>query len=330
MVPASPSLRRRLASLLGFPDQSRGWMLRATRQARALIRRLEPDVVVSSGPPHTAHLVGARACTVRRAPLVVDFRDPWFTELYASNMARALSRFLERKVFKAARAVVANTPELAEAIGARFPARKATWIRNGVDREQLPQVDAVREPGFTIVHAGTLYIRRNLGPVLKAFRVLLDRHPEIGPAEARIRVAGHLDAGRQADLRAQMRSMGLEAYVQLAGVVSRAEALRLAAASSASIVLAQDQTTMIPAKLYELVAMRVPTVVITEPDSASAHEARRLGAYIVPPDDVNALANLFEHLRQGHPPAASSAPDAIDYDSLAEHMSRLLEAAAGA
>jgi len=329
MVPASPSLRRRLASLLGFPDQSRGWMLRASRHARGLIRRMEPDVVVTSGPPHSAHVVGARACSPQRVPLVVDFRDPWFTELYASKIARALSRFLERRVFGAARAAVANTPELAEAIGARYPLRRVSWVRNGVDPEQLPQVGGTREPGLTIVHAGTLYIRRNLRPLLSAFRVLLDRHPEIGPTEARIRVAGHLDEGRKAELQAQTRSAGLEAYVHLAGVVSRAEALRLTATSSASIVLAQDQKVMIPAKLYELVAMKVPTIVITEAGSASANEARRLGAYVAAPDDVAALADLFEDLWLGEPPVVSSASEAFDYGSLAERMSRLLAEAAG-
>jgi glycosyltransferase involved in cell wall biosynthesis len=197
-------------------------------------------------------------------------------------------------------------------------------VRNGVDLEQLPKVDAAREPGLTVVHAGTLYIRRNLGPVLRAFRAVLDRHPGTGPAEARIRVAGHLDESRQADLRAQMRSTGLEAYVHLAGVVSRSEALRLAAVSSASIVLAQDQKVMIPAKLYELLAMHVPTIVLTEPDSASAAESRRLGAYVVAPDDERALADLFDALWQGNAPAPSASPEPFDYETLAGRMAEVL------
>ena len=324
MVPASPSLRRRLASLLGFPDKSRGWMRRATRRARALIRRIEPDLVVTSGPPHTAHVVGARACAAERVPLVVDFRDPWFTELYASKLARALSRRMERGVFEVAREAIANTPDLAAAVAQKFPARKATWVRNGVDPELLPTIEPAREPGLTIVHAGTLYIRRNLGPVLSALRMLLDRHPEIGPGEARIRVAGHLDEGRQADLRAQMRATGLERFVHLAGVVSRDEALRLAAGSSASIVLAQDQKVMIPAKLYELLAMHVPTIVLTEPDSASATEARKLGAWVVAPDDVSALADLFEGLWRGRAPAPSGTPEPFDYATLARRMAQVL------
>jgi len=323
-APTAPSLRRRLASLLGFPDQSRGWMLRAARHARGLIRRTCPDVVVTSGPPHTAHVVGAWACAATGLPLVADFRDPWFTDRYDSATARALARFLERRVLTTAREAIANTPELADVIRARSPALRVTWVRNGVDLELLPQAAAQREPGLTIVHAGTLYIRRDLGPVLRALRLLLDRHPEIGPDRARLRVAGHLDEGRGSDLHAQVQGTGLQAFVKHVGVVSRAEALRLAAGSSASVVLAQGQKAMIPAKLYELVGMRVPTIVITEADSASAEEARRVGAYVIAPDDVVALADLFEGLWQGRAPAACSASDAFDYGALARRMSQLL------
>ena len=329
MVPAAPSLRRRLASLVGFPDLSRGWMRRATRRARALIRAVHPDLVVTSGPPHTAHVVGARACAAERVPLVVDFRDPWFTGLYASTLARALARRMERGVFAVAREAIANTPDLADAIARQFPARTATWVRNGVDPELLPALEPVRAPGLTIVHAGTLYIRRNLGPVLSALRTLLDRHPEIGPAEARLHVAGHLEEARRAELDAQTRALRLERFVHLAGVVPRDEALRLAAASSASIVLAQDQKVMVPAKLYELLAMRVPTIVVTEPGSASAVEARRLGAWVVAPDDVRALADLFEGLWRGTAPAPAAAPEPFDYATLAQRMSQVLMPADG-
>jgi glycosyltransferase involved in cell wall biosynthesis len=321
---AAPSMRRRLASLLGFPDHSRGWTLRATRRARRLIRQMHPDVVVTSGPPHTAHVVGAWACSASGVPLVADFRDPWFTDWYDSKIARGLARLLERRVLSVAREAIANTPELAEVIQARRRALTVTWVRNGVDLELLPQADGPREPGLTIVHAGTLYIRRDLGPVLRALRLLVDRHPEIGPEQARLRVAGHLDEGRGSDLRTQVRSAGLDAFVKHLGVVSRAEALRLAAGSSASIVLAQGQKSMIPAKLYELVGMRVPTIVITETDSASAKEARRVGAYVVAPDDVVALADLFEALWQGRAPTPSEASEAFDYGALAQRMARLL------
>lgn len=326
---AAPGVRRSLASLLGFPDLSRGWTIRAARAARALVRRFEPDVVVTSGPPHTAHVVGAWACAGRSVPLVADFRDPWFVERYDSGLARGLARRMERRVLAAAREAIANTPELAEVVRARGAGLRVTCVRNGVDPELLPRADGGRPRGLTIVHAGTLYIRRDLGPVLRAFRLLLDRHPGTGPDQACVRVAGHLDEGREADFHAQVRSTGLEAFVTHLGVVDRAEALGLAARSTASIVLAQGQAVMIPAKLYELVAMGVPTVVITETDSASAREAGRVGAYVVAPDDVAGLADLLEALWQGRAAAAPSAHEAFDYGTLAARLATLLVPASG-
>lgn len=49
-------LGRELMACLAFPDEGRGWIVRATLRARALIRRFRPEVVVSSGPPHCAHV----------------------------------------------------------------------------------------------------------------------------------------------------------------------------------------------------------------------------------------------------------------------------------
>jgi glycosyltransferase involved in cell wall biosynthesis len=328
-VGPSPSLRQQLASLLDFPDQSRGWTLRAAYRARRLLGRVRPDVVVTCGPPHTAHVAGALACAGPGVPLVADFRDPWFTGNHAAAVSRALARSLERRVFRTAREVIANTPELAETIRSRFPGVRVTWVRNGVDPELLPDVKAEREPGLTIVHAGTLYIRRDLGPVLKALRRLLDRHPELGPDRARLRVAGQLDGDREADLWAQVRSSGLEAFVEHVGVISREEALRLAAGSSASLVLAQGQKIMVPAKLYELVALEVPTVVITEPDSSSAREARLVGAHVVAPDDVDGLARLFEQLWRGGAPAGAATAEPFDYPTLARRMAQVLAPGGG-
>src|ERR1041385_5630098 len=50
-------VRSEVAAFLAFPDESRGWVFRAALRARWVIRRFQPHVVISSGPPHSAHLV---------------------------------------------------------------------------------------------------------------------------------------------------------------------------------------------------------------------------------------------------------------------------------
>jgi glycosyltransferase involved in cell wall biosynthesis len=316
-------LRRAVASLLWFPDESRGWTLRAVVRARALLRRIEPDVVVTSGPPHTAHIVGAWATIGSGVPLVADLRDPWVFHRHVTKLERALARFLQHRVLTVARDVIANTQELAAQLRAKDAGLRVTWVRNGVDVEALPLRGDGGEPGFTVVHAGNLYWRRSLDPVLRAFRVFLDRHPDAA-STARIRLAGLVEPRQEVELRDQVQLAALEPFVERLGVVPRAEALRMAARSSVSIVLAQDQERQVPAKLYELVAMRVPTVVITERGSAAAVEGDRLGANVVAPEEVGRLADLFGDCWQGRAAAAPAPRESVDYATLARRISEVL------
>src|SRR2546423_5866509 len=69
-------VRSEVAAFLAFPDESRGWVFRAALRARSVIRRFRPHVVVSSGPPHSAHLVAGQANARAAARRVIDPRDP--------------------------------------------------------------------------------------------------------------------------------------------------------------------------------------------------------------------------------------------------------------
>src|SRR3989442_4304471 len=116
------ALRTELAAFLAFPDESRGWTLRAARRARALVRRFHPQVVVSSGPPHSAHLVARLATIGQPVRWLIDLRDPWagpHSKAWESHPVVQTRLFgvlvprLERLTVRAADGVIANTPQLA-------------------------------------------------------------------------------------------------------------------------------------------------------------------------------------------------------------------------
>src|SRR5213596_1376489 len=111
-------LGREVAALLTFPDESRGWLLRAALRTRSLMRRLQPQVVVSSGPQHTAHLVAGLATMGSTVPWLIDLRDPWAGPLskiwesdrmFGSRLFRVVAPRLERLAFRAAQGIITNT-----------------------------------------------------------------------------------------------------------------------------------------------------------------------------------------------------------------------------
>lgn len=326
-------IRREVASLMSFPDESRGWTLRAAWRARGLVRRLRPDLVVSSGPPHSAHVVARLAVAGTSVPLVVDLRDPWSHQsrawrdhpVYGRRVARRLIRWLEHMVLRRAAAVIANTTALRTALGLRFPALSVHWLPNGVDPERVRAVPEPPFPGLAVAHVGTLYGGRDPRVLLEAFRAVLDRDPRWAAAGSRLRFAGHVDAVHAGTLAGAVRELALEPFVDRLGVLPPAEAISVLRRSTVAVVLAQQQELQVPGKLYEAVYLGCSTLVVAEGGSASAAEAGRLGVPCVEPDDVDGLAGALERLARDGPRApAGGVTSLVDYATLSGELRELL------
>jgi len=334
---APPGLLRRLgrevAAFLTFPDESRGWMLRAALRTRSLMRRFRPHVVVSSGPPHSAHLVAALATIGSAVPWWIDLRDPWagpFEKIWESDrmlgsrLFRVVAPRLERLAFRAAQGIITNTRQLGDALAARYPDVPVVCVPNGVDAERLPPPAHDRYPGLGIAYTGWLYTGRDLGPVVQALRAFLERHPEAARAGAKLRVAGRADAAHARAFYSAVAAARMEPYVEVLGPLPRAEALNIVSRSRLAVVLAQEQQLQIPAKLYESVAMGIPTLVVTPPDSAAAVEGNRVGAVVRDSADVEGIACVLERAwRDGS--RERSCPVPITYEAIAPMVDKVLQ-----
>jgi hypothetical protein len=326
------AMRSEASGLLYMLSEGQGWTLRAARRARALIDRIKPDVVVSSGPPHMAHVAAWLATRRKRGVRwFVDLRDPWAGPVAkawqeqrdrGSRIAETITRSTERMVFRSAAGVFTTTRELAAALTARYPHVPVTWIPNGADPEALPARSAQPFRGLGITHLGTLYGGRDAAPVLRALRLFFDRFPEARRDGTMFRHAGTEEPAHAAATRRVIEELDLGEYVTVQRPLPRAAALDLLARSGLAIVLAQDQDYQVPSKLYESVVMDIPTLVIAGPDSASAREGQRVGAFVAAPDEVERIALIFEQIWKGAPVATSREP--CDYRTLAPRVGSLL------
>jgi glycosyltransferase involved in cell wall biosynthesis len=326
-------LGREFAAFLTFPDESRGWILRAALRTRSLIRRFRPQVVVSSGPPHSAHLVAGMATIGSAVRWLIDLRDPWagpFTKAWerhpriGARTFRALSQPLERLAFRTAHGVITNTHQLAQTLATRYPDVPVVCVPNGVDPECLPPPPSQAYPGLGITYAGMLYGGRDLRPVVRALRIFLDRHPEAADAGSKLRLAGPADSHHAEAFNDVVGAAAVERHVEILGRLSRAEALNVVSRSRLAVVLAQEQELQIPAKLYESVAMGVPTLVVAEPNSAAALEGERVGAMVYDSGDVEGIACVLERLWRNGSRQRSPCPVPITYEAIAPFVDQLL------
>jgi len=159
-------VRGEVAAFLAFPDESRGWVFRAALRARSVIRRFQPHVVVSSGPPHSAHLVAGMATAGTATRWLIDLRDPWggpLEQAWASHarigtgVFRTVSPLLERLAFRASDGVITNAQQLAAVLTERYPDVPVVCVPNGVDPEGLPGRAPRPYAGLSVAYTGTLY-----------------------------------------------------------------------------------------------------------------------------------------------------------------------------
>ena len=326
-------LRNNLSMALAFPDYGRGWIIPATIAARGLLRARTYHAIITSGPPHAAHLVGTLASVGRSVPHWVDMRDSWAAMveqawaqmLVSSGGMRFLIRRVERFVLRRAHRAVTNTTEFADVLRRSYPGLSVSYVPNGIDPDRLPPPVAQKFEGLSIMYAGSLYFGRDLSSVLLAMREFLEQHPDALGA-LKLRIAGNMDAEHEARFWRDVATNGLGDLVEVLGQVSGVDALHLINRSHLTLVLAQNQPMQVPAKLYECVAMGIPTLVVAESSSAAAREARRIGAITCEPADIAGIRTTIERLWWDRTPVLTPSA-AIGYHDIAAYIDELLRGA---
>jgi glycosyltransferase involved in cell wall biosynthesis len=334
---AMASLRMAARIALAFPDVGRGWVVRAARLGRTLHGEHAFDAIVTSGPPHSAHFAGLFVAlgnpSIKR---IIDMRDPWRGgnknwPLHGMDphWIYPLIAPLEKILFRTTRTVIVNTSEFAEDLRAAEPRISVVHVSNGIDLETLPARTAERFEGISIAYVGTFYAGRSFSTVLAALKAIVWDRPEAA-LRIKLRIAGHIGSVQRDELRAALAQDGLDGMIEFLGAIPRRDALDLLRRSHVALVLAQQQRTQIPAKLYECVGLGVPTLVISELESAASREAMRIGAFAVETKDVARMREILNALLDGTFPANSYATVPISYERLALRLNQILgESVAG-
>lgn len=284
--------REEISEALNFPDEARGWLLRALVAGRDLVREFAPDVIVSTGPPHSMHGLARMLGAGPNVRYVMDYRDPWYGHQPTSRVGRHILGWQENRLVPTAHAVLGTTTQLVDLLAARFPAAPLHWLPNGVDPESLPPRRAPEAGRREVLHLGSLYIQRDPTPVIAALRRLRER--DVPGADAIVlRFIGQIEEPHRSVVAAAAAEPLLKDHLLVEPPMPRARALDALAGCGLSLVLAQAQRDLVPAKLFESVGMRVPTLVITERDSATAAACDRIGVTRCEAQDLEAIGRAL-------------------------------------
>lgn len=209
-----PLWKRLLDSLSATPDKNIGWLFPAVFNAIRLIRKNKIDVIYSSGPPWTCHLIGLIAKLFTGRKLVVDFRDPWESRPNVpSRLSVKIGDHLKNAVITKSDHVVTSTPLLTDKFKNNYHLSddKCSTILNGFDEEDFvgrAKSTKMNNDPLNILYAGTLYTQRDPSSFFAAISELIEEN-FLRKEEIRIEFLGKNDFGENRTKNV-LRIFGLE------------------------------------------------------------------------------------------------------------------------
>ncbi len=306
------------------PDAAVLWNLTAVRAAVRLVRRLRIDIVLTTSPPGSVHVVGAAAKRITGVCWVADLRDSIAAHVHRRHEIRgehALAGLISRQ----ADAIVAASESIAAEMQGLHPRGLVRAIQNGCDFDDFDGLAYHRGERFRIVHAGSFFGRRDPRPFLEA----LARSDE----DVVARFVGDF---RSTD-REYAERLGLGDRLELIPYLPHGDVLALQRDSEALLLLIPEAdgrgTGVLSGKVFEYLAAERPIIAVVPPDGAAAALIREVGAgLVVAPDDIDGLAHAIGDLttrwRDGSLDGIELRPearDALSRNARARELASLLD-----
>lgn len=182
-----------------IPDARRFWINPSIKYLTKYLKDNPVDAIVSTGPPHSMHLIAMHLNKSFNIPWLADFRDPWtgidfYHQLKLTSFANKLHHKLEKKVLSTATEVTVISRDMMNEFNGIFE-RGYKLVTNGYDEEDispLPQNQLDNE--FTISHIGSLNPARNPLILWKVLAEMGKNNPLFANA-LRIKLVGKVDIG---------------------------------------------------------------------------------------------------------------------------------------
>lgn len=292
------SIHGRYPGFLARPDRWVSWLPGAFVAGMAMIRRYKPDVIWSTYPIATAHLIGDALHRHSGLPWVADFRDPMAQDGYPADprIWKSFKKIEERAINNASLCTF-TTPGTVRFYSGRYPQAASHFkvIENGYDEETFAGLSggAPLNPGkITLLHSGIVYpSERDPTKFLQAIRALIDAG-KISADQLRVRFRASM---HEDFLRALTDKFGLNECIELLPSIPYKDALdEMMRADVLLIMQASNCNDQIPAKLYEYIRAGRPILALTDPAGDTAKVLREAGINVISPlDQVDPITNAL-------------------------------------
>lgn len=250
-----------------IPDARKNWVKPSVDFLTDYIQKENIETIITTGPPHSLHLIGLQLKQKLDVKWIADFRDPWTTigyhkKLKLTKASQLKHQDLELKVLNSADQLIVTSENTKREFEFKTN-QPITVITNGYDTtiSEKPKKDSK----FTIAHIGSLLSERNPKHLWEALSELINEN-EAFKADFELKLIGVVsDVVLQ-----EIYSHNLKDYTNVVGYVSHDDAIKAQMQSQVLLLIeidSEDTKAIIPGKLFEYMISNTPILAIGPKDS---------------------------------------------------------------
>jgi len=267
---------------LFIPDARVFWVRPSVKFLGKYLDENGIDTIITTGPPHSLHLIGLKLKQKFNVRWIADFRDPWTSigyqkQLKLSALAEEKHIRLEKEVLENADLILVTSPSTKTEFEA-ITTKPIEVITNGYDVDVA--CSNTLDKKFTLSHIGSLLSERNPVILWQVLHELVRDEPEFA-AHFRLQLVGTVSH----DVLASISAYDLEAYTDFVGYVSHEEAVSYQKNSQVLLLIeinSLETRSIIPGKLFEYMVSCRPVIAIgpTGSDFADIIDETHIGVFV--------------------------------------------------
>jgi glycosyltransferase involved in cell wall biosynthesis len=315
-----------------IPDARRFWIGPSVKFLGKYLKEHPVDVVISTGPPHSTHMIAMKLAVQANLPWLADFRDPWtnidfYKDLKLTSLADHKHHQLELQVLREASAVTVISNSMAVDFTRIFN-RSYEVITNGYDTADTDHPAPEMDKKFTIAHIGTLVSSRNPLTLWEALGSLLHTHPQIGE-DLEIKLVGKVDFM----VTSSIEDHGLTRFVRKTDYMPHDEVIACQQQSQVLLLIINDTPNskmILTGKFFEYLAAKRPILCLGPADGDAARILNETQAGLLAGfGDVETMKlhilELFEGFKNGTLSVQSREIEKYSRKSLTRRLALVLD-----
>ena len=245
-----------------IPDARTSWVKPSVHFLSKYLKKEQIETIITTGPPHSLHLIGLQLKEQLGVKWIADFRDPWTTigyhkQLKLTEASKSKHKALEKQVLNSADQLIVTSFTTKKEFQ-ELTTKPIEVITNGYDYE--PSASFVMDTKFSFSHIGSLLSKRNPEVLWQVLSDLIKEHDAFAE-DFQLNFIGFLSD----DVLQSIKKYSLSNYVNNIGYVSHQEAVLYQKKSQVLLLIEidSDETKcIIPGKLFEYMVSNRPIIAI--------------------------------------------------------------------